>query len=98
MQGVRRSDQRNSVGVTSRSILADLTPPKRARRVRGRSNRELADELSIGQATVKSHMANLLTKPECRDRAQLAVIAYESGLVRLGGRRHGAPTGDQPVS
>jgi DNA-binding NarL/FixJ family response regulator len=54
---------------------------------RGRNNAELADDLSIGEATVKSHVANLLTKLECRDRAQLVVIAYESGLVKLDGRR-----------
>jgi DNA-binding NarL/FixJ family response regulator len=53
----------------------------------GLSNRELADDLSIGESTVKSHVANLLTKLDCRDRAQLVVVAYESGLVQIGERR-----------
>ncbi|WP_432167271.1 response regulator [Streptomyces sp. bgisy031] len=47
----------------------------------GRSNSEIADELHITVATTKSHVARLFTKLGARDRVQLVIIAYESGLV-----------------
>ncbi|MGX1674635.1 response regulator [Streptomyces sp. NPDC055400] len=47
----------------------------------GRSNSEIADELYITVATAKSHVARLFTKLGARDRVQLVIIAYESGLV-----------------
>ncbi|MGV1007219.1 MAG: response regulator [Dermatophilaceae bacterium] len=52
----------------------------------GLSNAEIADRLCISPATVKTHIARILTKLDARDRAQLIVIAYESGLVRPGDR------------
>ncbi len=48
---------------------------------RGRSNTEIADELFITVATVKSHVARLFTKLGARDRVQLVIVAYETGLV-----------------
>ena len=48
---------------------------------RGRSNTEIAAELHITVATVKAHVARLLTKLDARDRIQLVIIAYETGLV-----------------
>ena len=51
---------------------------------RGCSNAELAEELFMSHATAKTHVSRLLTKLQARDRAQLVVIAYESGLVRPG--------------
>jgi len=50
----------------------------------GLSNQELADELFISPLTAKTHVSRILTKLDARDRAQLVVIAYESGLVRPG--------------
>jgi DNA-binding NarL/FixJ family response regulator len=48
---------------------------------RGRSNGEIAEELFITVATAKSHVARLLTKLDARDRVQLVITAYETGLV-----------------
>ncbi|MFH9353184.1 response regulator [Kitasatospora sp. NPDC017646] len=50
----------------------------------GRSNAEIAAELSITAATAKTYISRLLTKLGARDRAQLVIIAYESGLVGRG--------------
>jgi DNA-binding NarL/FixJ family response regulator len=51
---------------------------------RGESNAEIAEELFMSHATAKTHVSRLLTKLQARDRAQLVVIAYESGVVRPG--------------
>jgi DNA-binding NarL/FixJ family response regulator len=48
---------------------------------RGMSNAEIAEALTISPATAKTHVAHLLTKLDARDRIQLVIIAYQSGLV-----------------
>jgi DNA-binding NarL/FixJ family response regulator len=48
----------------------------------GRSNTDIAAQLNISIATVKTHVSRLLTKLDAHDRAQLVVIAYETGLIR----------------
>jgi DNA-binding NarL/FixJ family response regulator len=47
----------------------------------GMSNAELADALFMSHATAKTHVSRLLTKLQARDRAQLVMLAYESGVV-----------------
>jgi DNA-binding NarL/FixJ family response regulator len=68
----------------STEVLLAVTPREKEVLVlvaRGRSNAEIADELHMSAATAKTHVSRLLAKLGARDRAQLVVIAYESGLA-----------------
>ena len=67
-----------SLSAREREILVGLA--------RGRTNRELAGELIVSEATVKTHVSNLLTKLGVRSRVQAVVLAYEAGVVRPGER------------
>lgn len=67
--------------------LDELTPRERevlALVGRGRSNAEIAEQLVLSPATAKTHVSRILAKLHARDRSQLVVMAYESGLITPG--------------
>ncbi len=84
---IGRFAERRPVDTAASRRLERLTERERnvvAAVARGASNSEIARELFIGAATVKSHVSSILTKLGLRDRTQIVVFAYESGLVKAG--------------
>jgi DNA-binding NarL/FixJ family response regulator len=82
-------DPQNRADPSQRETLAKLT----ARELevlllvaRSLSNAEIAERLVLSEATVKSHVGRILAKLELRDRVQIVVYAYETGLVNRGER------------
>jgi len=75
-------------------VLAKLTSRERqilSLVAHGMSNTEIAEELSVGPATVKTHVGSVLTKLRLRDRVQAVVFAYEHAVVEPGRGAPGEP-------
>lgn len=75
-QESRRDQLLDQLTDRERSVFAHLAA--------GRSNREIAADLHLSEGTVKIHVSRVLAKLELRDRVQVVVLAYESGLITPG--------------
>ena len=84
---VERYARPRAPGASATGKLAELTPREvevLTQIARGRSNAEIASEMYLSEATVKTHVSRILAKLDLRDRVQAVVLAYEEGLAQPG--------------
>ena len=79
-----RAERSRAVDDEALGVLTEREREVLASVGRGLSNAEIAEELFVSMATAKTHVSRVLTKLHARDRAQLVVIAYETGLITPG--------------
>jgi DNA-binding NarL/FixJ family response regulator len=84
---IERYARPHQPGARATGKLGELTPREvevLIQVARGHTNAEIAADMYLSQATVKTHVSRILTKLELRDRVQAVVLAYEEGLVEPG--------------
>jgi DNA-binding NarL/FixJ family response regulator len=82
---IDRMAQQPTPEVADRAKLRELTPREREvlqLLARGLSNREIASELVVEESTIRTHVKRILMKLQLRDRVQIVIFAYESGVNR----------------
>jgi DNA-binding NarL/FixJ family response regulator len=84
---IERYAQPHPTGPLASGKLRELTPRELevlTQVARGRSNAEIAADMYLSEATVKTHVSRILGKLDLRDRVQAVVLAYEEGLIEPG--------------
>jgi DNA-binding NarL/FixJ family response regulator len=84
---VERYARPQASGGPATSKLSELTPRELevlSHVARGQSNGEIAADMYLSEATIKTHVSRILAKLDLRDRVQAVVLAYEEGLVKPG--------------
>jgi DNA-binding NarL/FixJ family response regulator len=82
---IERMAQQPAPDLADQAKLEELTPREREvleRVARGLSNREIAADLVVEESTIRSHIRRILAKLELRDRIQIVIFAYETGINR----------------